>query len=86
MFDTVCKRLERMADIFNTIEMFSGLSEVKIDGIDVICVKYKTIVENAKKKNYNILDHRKAEVTIVPLSVDSWLLQLLWLHKCLLGI
>ena len=62
MFDTVCKRLERMADIINTIEMFSGLSEVKIDGIDVICVKYKTIVENAKKKNYDFLDHRKAEV------------------------
>ena len=26
----------------------------------------------------DILDHRKAEVTIVRLSVDSWLLQLLW--------
>ncbi|XP_052807224.1 dynein axonemal heavy chain 5-like isoform X2 [Mya arenaria] len=60
-FDTFCKRLERIADMINTIEMFSGLGEVKIEGIDIIVVKYKTIVDNAKKKNYDILDHRKAE-------------------------
>ncbi|KAH3727100.1 hypothetical protein DPMN_053025, partial [Dreissena polymorpha] len=60
-FDTFCKRLERIADMINTIENFAGLSDVKIEGIDVIAVKYKTIVDNARKKNYDILDHRKAE-------------------------
>jgi len=48
--------------MINTMEMFAGLGDVKIEGIDVIVVKFKTIVDNAKKKNYDILDHRKAEV------------------------
>ena len=48
--------------MINTIEMFSGLGDVKIEGIEVIAVKYKNICEQAKKKNYDILDHRKAEV------------------------
>lgn len=48
--------------MMNTIEMFSGLGDVKIEGIEVIAVKYKNICEQAKKKNYDILDHRKAEV------------------------
>ncbi|XP_053396215.1 dynein axonemal heavy chain 5-like isoform X3 [Mercenaria mercenaria] len=60
-FDTFCKRLERIADMINTMEMFSGLGDVKIEGIDIIVVKFKTICDNAKKKNYDILDHRKAE-------------------------
>ena len=50
--------------MMNTIEMFSGLANVKIEGIEVTAVKYKNIVEQAKKKNYDILDHRKAEVQI----------------------
>ena len=51
--------------MINTIEMFSGLGNVKIEGIEVIAVKYKTVVEQAKKKNYDILDHRKAEVMLL---------------------
>lgn len=50
--------------MINTMEMFSGLGNVKIEGIDLIAVKYKNICDQAKKKNYDILDHRKAEVTI----------------------
>lgn len=46
----------------NTIEMFAGLPDIKIEGIDTIGVRYKTIVDGAKKKNYDILDHRKGEV------------------------
>lgn len=61
-FDTFCKRLEKIADMVNTMEMFSSLHMVKIEGIDTIAVKYKTIVDATKKKNYNILDHRKTEV------------------------
>ncbi|KAL5009929.1 hypothetical protein ScPMuIL_012234 [Solemya velum] len=60
-FDTFCKRLERLTDMVNTMEMFADLSNVKIEGIDTITVKYKTIVDNTKKKNYDVLDHRKGE-------------------------
>lgn len=47
----------------NTMEMFSGLNDVKIEGIDNIAIKYKTIVDQTKKKNYDVLDHRKGEVS-----------------------
>ncbi|XP_070190341.1 dynein axonemal heavy chain 5-like isoform X2 [Littorina saxatilis] len=60
-FDTFCKRLEKITDMINTIEMFAGLPDIKIEGIDVISVRYKTIVDSSKKKNYDLLDHRKGE-------------------------
>lgn len=47
----------------NTMEQFSGLVNIKIEGIDTIVVRYKTIVETTKKKNYDILDHRKGDVS-----------------------
>ena len=46
-----------------TIEMFAGLPDIKIEGIDTISVRYKTIVDSTKKKSYDILDHRKGEVS-----------------------
>ena len=61
-FDTFCKRLEKITDMIHTIEMFAGLPDIKIEGIDTITVRYKTIVDSSKKKNYDILDHRKGEV------------------------
>ena len=90
-FDTFCKRLERIADMVNTMEMFSGLHTVKIEGIDTIAVKYKTIVDATKKKNYNILDHRKAEVMtgeIIQSSISisiicsEWI-KILQIHYCI---
>ena len=60
-FDTFCRRLERIADMINTMEMFSGLGDIKIEGVDIIANKYKTIVDSTKKKNYNLLDHRKGD-------------------------
>ncbi|KAJ8315371.1 LOW QUALITY PROTEIN: hypothetical protein KUTeg_007521 [Tegillarca granosa] len=60
-FDTFCKRLERISDMINTMEMFSGLGDIKIEGIDSIAVKYRAIVDQTKKKNYDVLDHRKGE-------------------------
>ncbi|XP_076466904.1 dynein axonemal heavy chain 5-like [Babylonia areolata] len=60
-FDTFCKRLEKITDMINTIDMFAGLPDIKIEGIDTISMRYKTIVDTTKKKSYDILDHRKGE-------------------------
>ncbi|CAI9729037.1 dynein heavy chain 5, axonemal-like [Octopus vulgaris] len=60
-FDAFCKRLERINEMVNIMTAFSVLQDIKIEGIDTIVVKYKTIVESVKKKNYDILDHRKTE-------------------------
>lgn len=51
--------------MINTMEMFSGLSDVKIEGMEMIVAKYKTISEVTKKKNYDVLDHRKGEVRLI---------------------
>ncbi|CAH1798803.1 unnamed protein product, partial [Owenia fusiformis] len=60
-FDTFCQRLEKISDMVNTMEHFSGLGEVRIEGIETIAVRFKTIVDATKKKSYDILDHRKGD-------------------------
>ncbi|XP_078698147.1 dynein axonemal heavy chain 5-like [Branchiostoma floridae x Branchiostoma belcheri] len=60
-FDTFCKRLERVGDMISTMERLSGLSDVKIEGIDNIGLRFQTIVRSATSKTYDVLDHRKAE-------------------------
>lgn len=41
---------------------YSGLVDIRVDGIEQIAVRYKKIVETAKKRSYDVLDHRKQEV------------------------
>lgn len=62
-FDTFCKRLEKISMMINTINSYGGLSDIRIEGIETILVRYKTLVEAAKKKTYDILDHRKPDVS-----------------------
>ena len=61
-FEAFCKRLDKIADVITTIESLSCLNTVKLEGLESITVKYKNIVENIKKKSYDVLDHRKPEV------------------------
>lgn len=37
---------------------------MKIEGIDVIAVRYKTMVDTFRKKNYDVLDHRKQDFDV----------------------
>ena len=60
-FEQFCKRLDKVIDVITTIESLSSLNTVKLEGLEPIAVKYKTIVENIKKKSYDVLDHRKVE-------------------------
>ena len=60
-FEAFCKRLDKVADVITTIENLSSLNTVKLEGLEPITVKYKSIVENIKKKSYDVLDHRKPE-------------------------
>ncbi|KAK1173586.1 dynein heavy chain 5, axonemal isoform X1 [Acipenser oxyrinchus oxyrinchus] len=60
-FDTFCKRLEKLADVINTIENLSDLQNVKIEGVEKIYLRFQTIVTNTKSKTYDVLDHRKQE-------------------------
>ena len=43
---------------------YANIGDVRIEGIDIIAVRYKTIVESVRKKTYDILDHRKSEFDV----------------------
>ncbi|MBN3299228.1 DYH5 protein, partial [Amia calva] len=60
-FDTFCKRLEKIADMVDTIENLSALQHVKIEGVEKVYIRYQTLVTTTKSKTYNVLDHRKQE-------------------------
>ena len=40
---------------------WAGIADVRIEGIDSIAVRYKTVCDAVKKKTYDILDHRKGD-------------------------
>lgn len=61
-FDTFCKRLEKITDMATTLEDFSSLQFMKVEGVEKIYMRYQTIVSSIKSKTYNVLDHRKLEV------------------------
>ena len=67
-FEAFCKRLDKIADVITTIESLSALNYVKMEGLEPVSVKYKNIVEGIRKKSYDILDHRKPEVSQIKLS------------------
>uniref|UniRef100_F6PHB9 AAA+ ATPase domain-containing protein n=1 Tax=Ciona intestinalis TaxID=7719 RepID=F6PHB9_CIOIN len=60
-FETFCRRLNKITELLQTIEVFSMLSESKIEGIDSLANKFQSVVSNTKKKPYDILDHRKID-------------------------
>ena len=51
--------------MINTMDAYSGLGDVKIEGIEAIAVRYKTLIEATKKKNYDVLDHRRGDVRTI---------------------
>ncbi|EDV25010.1 uncharacterized protein TRIADDRAFT_56504 [Trichoplax adhaerens] len=60
-FDTFCKRLEKLSDMLISMEELSGVTEIRIEGINNIITRYQAIVAGTKKKSYDILEHRKGE-------------------------
>ena len=47
--------------MINTMNLWAGIADVRIEGIDGIIVRYKTVCDAVKKKTYDILDHRKSD-------------------------
>lgn len=70
-FDTFCKRLDRIVDVLNTIESLSGLQNIRVEGLEPIVVKYRSVVDAIKKKSYDMLDHRKPDVSD-SFSTSNW--------------
>ncbi|KAL3320549.1 Dynein heavy chain 8, axonemal [Cichlidogyrus casuarinus] len=60
-FDTFCRRLLKIHELIDNMTGFAELLDIKFEGIEPICAKIRSITDNVKKKNYDILDHRKPE-------------------------
>jgi dynein heavy chain len=58
-FDAFCKRIQKVIDMFGTIEKFSHLQKLGVEGMDVIVRKFYNILTTLQRKPYDILDHRK---------------------------
>ncbi|XP_059507513.1 dynein axonemal heavy chain 5-like [Stegostoma tigrinum] len=58
-FDTFEKRLKKIIEMLETINIYSSLEESTIEGSEELAYKFQVIVSGMKKQNYNILDLKK---------------------------
>lgn len=60
-FDTFARRLRKIIDMFETMEMYSHLQESKVEGMELMANKFQVIVTQMRKKPYDYLDQRKTD-------------------------
>ncbi|XP_052831159.1 dynein axonemal heavy chain 5-like [Octopus bimaculoides] len=60
-FDTFVRRLRKIIEMFETIELYSNLSTSKIEGLESMSKTFQSIVSCLRNKTYNCLDQRKTE-------------------------
>ena len=63
-FEIFSRRLEKVKDMLLTMDRFSILAVSKIEGMDAHNKQWTSVVGMAKKKNYDILDHRRQEFEV----------------------
>ncbi|KAJ8009361.1 hypothetical protein DPEC_G00088090 [Dallia pectoralis] len=63
-FESFCKRLVKITQMITEVKTFSVLGKSNIDGIDILSSKFQNLYLNVKKKQYDILDPRKAEFEV----------------------
>ncbi|PVD20700.1 hypothetical protein C0Q70_18859 [Pomacea canaliculata] len=60
-FDIFVGRLKLIIEMFQTMDIYSHLSESKIEGIDIFANKFTAVVTFIKRKQYDFLDFRRPE-------------------------
>ena len=58
-FDLYCKRVQKLIDMFTTILQFSALASNKVEGMDSLIAQFFLLVDDFKKKPYDLLDYSK---------------------------
>eukprot|EP00741_Cyanophora_paradoxa_P017811 tig00021017_g17202.t1 len=58
-FELFCKRVQKLIDMFSTIQQFSSLAQHSVEGMDALIKNFFTIVDDFKKKPYDLLDYTK---------------------------
>ena len=55
-----CRRLEKLADMFSTVEQFSNLSRHNVEGMEGLLANFGAVLDDFKKKPYDLLDYQKS--------------------------
>ena len=58
-FDTFCKRLVKVMEMFADIDKFAHLESLQIEGFEVIIKRFANVVSVIQRKPYDILDQRR---------------------------
>ena len=58
--DLFCKRVQKLMDMFQTVRQFSALAEHKIEGMENLVQSFFNLVDEFKKKPYDLLDYTKS--------------------------
>ena len=58
-FDLYCKRVQKLMDMFTTIAQFTALENNKVEGMESLMTQFFALVDDFKKKPYDLLDYTK---------------------------
>jgi len=58
-FDLYCKRVQKLMDMFTTIVQFTALERNKVEGMESLMSQFFTLVDDFKRKPYDLLDYTK---------------------------
>ena len=59
VFEMFCKRVQKLIDMFSTIQQFTMLAKHNIEGMDSLIKNFFGIVDEFKRKPYDLLDYTK---------------------------
>ncbi|GAA49452.1 dynein heavy chain 5 axonemal [Clonorchis sinensis] len=60
-FDTYCNRLRKLVRLLDLMDKFAVLNDLKVEGIETIVLRYKSLCENMNKKNFDGVDQNRRE-------------------------
>ena len=60
-FDLFCRRVEKLQDMFTTVEQFANLSGHRVEGMEALMKTFQSIVDDFRRKPYELLDYQKGQ-------------------------
>ena len=60
-FDLFCRRVEKLQDMFTTVEQFANLASHRVEGMEALMKTYQSIVDELRRTPYELLDYQKGQ-------------------------
>ena len=60
-FDLFCRRVEKLQDMFTTVEQFANLAGHRVEGMEALMKTFQSIVDDFRRKPYELLDYQKGQ-------------------------